>query len=458
MPDTVNDRIQKEIDGELIIRKILWHILPFLFLLYVVAYLDRVNISFAALQMRQQLGLSDEAYGLGAGLFFAGYLIFQVPSNLILQRVGARRWISALMIVWGSISSSMMFVNNAGGLYSLRFLLGAAEAGFFPGVLFYFRSWIPAQARARVIAMFLTAGPVSGIIGGPISGALLGLHGILRLAGWQWLFLLEGIPAVFLGAAALRFILDRPESATWLSPSERNWLMNKLSEEDPSRKATSMPLRGGSAARVTPSFGRSTKSRFFDLFVDPRIWSFAFAYFCLNTCAYGITLWLPIVVRSVSGVSDFVLGLLSTIPYLAAVVVMVAFGRHSDRTGDRRWHTAGAASFSACAMFVAGYCHSAVALLCAFTLGMAGVQSMAGTLWAMSYGGFSGSTAAVGIAVINSLGNLGSGFGPYWIGRMRTATGEFSKGLWSISAILAVAAVVVILVPLSLSALKRQAL
>jgi ACS family tartrate transporter-like MFS transporter len=454
MPDKVSDRKLQQPDCELVVRKILWHVLPFLFLLYVVAYLDRVNISFGALQMRQQLGFSDETYGLGAGLFFAGYLIFQVPSNLVLQRVGASRWISLLMIVWGVISSSMMFINTAERLYVLRFLLGAAEAGFFPGILFYFRAWIPAEARARVIAMFLTAGPVSGIIGGPISGALLGLHGILGLAGWQWLFLVEGIPAIFLGAAALCLILDRPENAKWLNRSERNWLVSKLAEQDRPGAANSLTLPDRKAAPKLFS-DSSTKLKDFNVVVEPHIWAFAFVYFSLNTCAYGITLWLPIVLRSVSGVSNFVLGLLSTIPYLAAVVLMVAFGRHSDRTGDRRWHTAGAACFSACALFAAGYSHSTAALIGAFTLAMVGVQSMAGTFWAMSSGGLSGSAAAVGIAFINSLGNLGSGFGPYWIGRMRTATGEFREGLWSISAILAVAAIVTSLVPLSCSASKR---
>ena len=205
-----------------VIRKLLWRLLPFLFLLYVVAYLDRINVGFAALQMRQQLGLSDQTYGLGAGLFFAGYLTFQVPSNLILQRVGARVWISVIMVAWGMVSASTLFASGARSFYAMRFLLGVAEAGFFPGILFYFRSWFPESVRARVIAMFLTAGPVSGIIGGPLSGALLGMPSILGLVGWQWLFLLEGLPAVLLGVVAFFVILDRPENAKWLNSSERD--------------------------------------------------------------------------------------------------------------------------------------------------------------------------------------------------------------------------------------------
>lgn len=434
-------------DGESIIRKILWRILPFLFLLYVVAYLDRINIGFAALQMREQLGLSDEAYGLGAGLFFAGYLIFQIPSNLALQRIGARRWISLLMIAWGAISGSMMFVNSAKGLYALRFLLGAAEAGFFPGILFYFRSWFPEQARARAAAIFLMAGPVSGIVGGPLSGALLGLGNTWGLAGWQWLFLIEGLPAVLLGTVAYFLILDRPEIATWLEPAEREWLITQLREED---RIVSSPLISSSGKTTTETVwpGRAGHSGQFDAFTDPRIWAFAFVYFGLNACAYGITLWLPISLRSVSGVSDLVLGLISTIPYLAAALVMFLFGLHSDHKGERRWHTVVPAVCSACALVLAGYSHSPASLVAAITLAMAGVQTMAGPFWAMSISVLSRGSAAVGIALINSLGNLGSGFGPYWIGRTRTATGSFHSGLWSVAAILAVGAAVTSLVPL----------
>ena len=451
-----NPVAQSDQVGESVIRKILWRVLPFLFLLYVVAYIDRVNIGFAALQMRQQLGFSDEIYGLGAGLFFAGYLLFQLPSNLVLRRVGARRWISVLMIVWGAISGSMMFVDSPKSFYALRFLLGAAEAGFFPGILFYFRSWFPARARARVVAMFMTAGPVSGILGGPLSGALLGLHNVRGLAGWQWLFLLEGLPAVLLGILALFLIIDRPQDASWLSAAECNWLTATLGEEN----------LAASAALASPSPNLAAPARvlplpaapaLFNTFANPRIWLFAFVYFGLNTCAYGITLWLPVALRSVTGFGNLVLGLLSTIPYLAAAIMMVVVGLHSDRTGDRRWHTAIAAFGSACALFVAGYAHSAAALLGAFTVAMVGVQSMTGPFWTMASSIFSGSTAAAGIALINSVGNLGSGFGPYWIGRMRTATGGFRAGLWSVAAILAVAAMVTILVPLPPTHSKRSA-
>jgi ACS family tartrate transporter-like MFS transporter len=440
-----------------VIRKLLWRLLPFLFLLYVVAYLDRINVGFAALQMRQQLGLSDQTYGLGAGLFFAGYLTFQVPSNLILQRVGARVWISVIMVAWGMVSASTLFASGARSFYAMRFLLGVAEAGFFPGILFYFRSWFPESVRARVIAMFLTAGPVSGIIGGPLSGALLGMPSILGLVGWQWLFLLEGLPAVLLGVVAFFVILDRPENAKWLNSSERDWLAMKLNQEEQNKRDCPVSWRDGSRRPEVSSPSHATLPGRFAALADARIWGFAFIYFALNTCAYGITLWLPISLRGVTGVSNAVLGLLSTIPYVAATIVMVMYGLHSDRTGERRWHTALAATCSACALIAAGYSHDAVSLIAAFSLAIVGVQSMAGPFWVMSTTGLSVSTAAVGIAIINSVGNVGSGVGPYWIGRMRTATGGFRAGLWSVAAMLAIATIATAVVPLSRTESGRNA-
>jgi ACS family tartrate transporter-like MFS transporter len=436
------------IHEKMVMRKILWRVFPFLFLLYVVAYLDRINVGFAALQMRQQLGLSDQAYGLGGGLFFAGYLVFQIPSNLVLQRVGTRRWISIIMMVWGLISASMFFLRGERSFYAMRFLLGLAEAGFFPGILLYFCSWFPERRRAHVIGMFLTAGPVSGIIGGPLSGALLGMHNILGLAGWQWLFLVEGSPAVLLGAAAFFVILDRPEDAEWLRPSERGWLLSQLSEKDPSKADPSAFRVNGSGTPKSSLASRLITTGRFDALADARVWVFAFIYFALNTCAYGITLWLPIALRSVTDVSNLSLGLLSTIPYVAASIAMVMYGLHSDKTGERRWHTALAATCSACALFAAGYAHTAAPLIAAFALAMVGVQSMAAPFWAMSTKVFSGCTAAVGIAIINSVGNVGSGVGPYWIGHMRSASGDFRAGLWSVTGILAVAALATAVVPL----------
>ena len=446
-----------DVDEKFVIRKLLWRLLPFLFLLYVVAYLDRINVGFAALDMRHQLSLSDQTYGLGAGLFFAGYLTFQVPSNLILQRIGARVWISVIMVAWGMVSASTLFVTGAKSFYAMRFLLGVAEAGFFPGILFYFRSWFPESVRARVIAIFLTAGPVSGIIGGPLSGALLGMPSMLGLVGWQWLFLLEGLPAVLLGVVAFFVILDRPENAKWLHPSERDWLAVKLNQEEQNKSDFLGSRVGGSPLLESSSSGHSIPPGQYAALTDARIWVFAFIYFALNTCAYGITLWLPISLRSVTGVSNLVLGLLSTIPYVAATIAMVMYGLHSDRARERRWHTAVAAACSACALVAAGYSHDAASLIVAFSLAIVGAQSMAGPFWAMSTSVLSVSTAAVGIAIINSVGNVGSGVGPYWIGRMRTATGGFRAGLWSVAAMLAIAVIATAVVPLSGTRSRRNA-
>jgi MFS transporter, ACS family, tartrate transporter len=420
--------------GAAVISKLLWRLLPFLFLLYVVAYLDRINVGFAALQMRQELGFSDDVYGIGSGIFFAGYFLFQLPSNLALQRVGARRWIALLMILWGCISASNMLVTTPRSFYALRFLLGAAEAGFFPGMILYFRSWFPADARARVVAMFMTAGPVSGIIGGPISGALLGLHHVRGLSGWQWLFLLEGLPAIVLGGLAFFAISDRPENAKWLSPEQRTWLATTLREED--QAALALSHNDGN--------GASSANRVSEILTNGRLWLFAFVYFGLNTCAYGVSLWLPVALRSLTGISNFRLGLLSTIPYATAAVIMVILGIHSDRTGERRWHVAIAASVAAVALCFAGYATNVTGLILAFSVAMIGVQSMNGPFWAMPSKLLSSSAAAAGIALINSVGNLGSGFGPYWIGHLRNSSGSFKAGLLSVAGILALAALVVL--------------
>ena len=406
-----------------VVRKLTWRLVPFLFLLYIVAYLDRINVGFAALQMRQQLSLTDAVYGLGAGMFFAGYFFFQVPSNLALQRVGARRWIALLMMLWGVISASMIMVRGPRSFYLLRFLLGAAEAGFFPGVILYLKNWFPAKARARTVARFMTAGPLSGVLGGPLSGALLGLHLSGRLAGWQWMFLLEGIPAVALGGLALKYLVDRPEDARWLLPQERVWLVETLRQE------RSVVAREGGAFAALRS---------------GRIWMLAMVYFGVNTVSYGVSLWLPTLIRSLSGVSNFAIGVLSAIPYVAAAIAMVAVGLHSDHTGKRRWHTAVPAFAGALALTGAAYSTSVGPAILAISVAVLGVFSMAGPFWAMPTSLLSGTAAAAGIAFINSVGNLGGFVGPYVIGVVRTSTGQFKGGLLLVSAALAASGAIVL--------------
>ncbi len=413
------------IDAPSLLKKLRWRLLPFLFLLYVVAYLDRINVGFAALQMKAQLGFSDSVYGLGAGIFFLGYFLFQVPANLALERVGARRWIAFLMICWGIVSACMFSIHSAASFYSLRFLLGVAEAGFFPGVIFYLRSWFPSRARAAVVALFMTAGPVSGVIGGPISGWLLDWNHRGGLAGWQWMFLLEAIPAVLLGFAAWFFLADNPGRAPWLTPAEKSWLLRTLDNE-----ATLAPAM--SSENPTPWF------------VNPCLWGFALVYFGLNTCTYGISLWLPTALHSITALPNFLLGLLSAIPYLAAAILMVLVGSHSDRTGERRCHIAFSAFAGGAALVISGFSAGvAISVLC-FAIALSASSSMAGPFWAMASGSFTAAAAARSIALINAVGNLGSGFGPYWIGHLRDTTGSFRTGLFSVAAMLTLAGLIVL--------------
>ncbi len=394
----------------------MWRLLPFLFVLYIIAYLDRTNVSFAFLQMRNQLALNDRAYGLGAGVFFAGYFLFQLPSNLILARVGARRWIAGIMMLWGLVSAAMIFATGPRSFYLLRFLLGAAEAGFFPGMILYLKNWFPASARGRAVALFMTAAPLSGVIGGPISGALLGVHWS-GLSGWQWLFLIEGIPAVVFGGVVMLVLSERPESATWLADEERLLLAGILAAER-------------QAASTSPNLKTA--------FTHPGVWILCSVYFGLTCCVYGITLWLPSVIRSLSGFSNFTIGVLTALPNLVAAVAMVLIALHSDRSGERRWHTAIAAFAATTGLVTMAYSHSTLLVLLGTSLAIAGAYGMDGPFWAMPASLLTGTAAAAGIAVINSVGNLGGFFGPYIIGLARTADAGFRGGMLLIAAILAV--------------------
>ncbi len=414
-----------------VVSKLTWRLLPFLFLLYIVAYIDRINVGFAALQMQQRLGFNDATYGLGAGMFFAGYFFFQVPSNLGLHRVGARRWIAAIMVFWGIISASMVFVTTPRSFYFLRFMLGVSEAGFFPGVILYLKQWFPAAAQARTVARFMTAGALSGVVGGPISGALLGMDQTLGLAGWQWLFLIEGAPAILLGGVVLLYLTDYPRDAHWLGEEHRAWLVETLARE---RAAHPAAVHTG----VTAAF------------MTGGVWISVLllvcVYFGANMFAYGISLWLPKLIRSLSGVSTFVIGLLSAIPYLLAAVTMMIAGAHSDRTGERRLHVALPAFAGAVALGFSAYSHSLLLTIVGMSFALMGVWSIYGPFWAIPSSLLTGTGAAVGIAVINSLGNLGGFFGPWIIGRVKTSSGGFRGGLLIIGAALAVSACAALLV------------
>jgi len=409
-----------------VVSRLMWRLMPFLLLLYIVAYLDRINMGFAVLQMRGQLGLSERVIGRAGGMFFAGYFFFQLPSNLVLEKFGVRRWISGLMVTWGVISCLTMFVRGPVSFYSIRFLLGAAEAGFFPGMILYLKRWFPAKARARAVAWFMLANPISGIVGSPISGTLLGIRGA-GLSGWQWMFLMEGVPAIFLGVLVLWVLSDRPQDATWLKGEERAWLLEKLAGEQQAESN----LKQGS---------------FWQVLIAPRIWLLSMVYFGVPTTMYGITLWLPSVIQSLSGLGNFATSLVAVLPFVATTIAMVLVGTSSDRTGERRWHTAVPAFVAALAIVTAAYGKGPALVIAGVGLGMAGAEAMVGPFWAMATTRMAGLPAAAGIAMINSLANLGGYFGPDIIGLFRTANGGFRGGFLAIGATLAISGTIALIV------------
>ena len=395
--------------------KITRRLIPFMFLLYIVAYLDRINVGFAALQLNQALKFSPEVFGLGAGIFFIGYFIFEIPSNLIMQRVGARIWMARILVTWGLLSSATMFVNSVGTFYLLRFLLGLAEAGFFPGMILYLTYWFPAEARGRAVARFMTATAMAGVVGGPVSGVLLKMNGVGGLAGWQWLFLLEGIPAVVLGLLVFAILPDRPEQAAWLSVEEKTWIASRVEQESRAQQ-----LHGHSTLRQALS--------------SARVWTLAFIYFAVIISFYGISLWLPQIVKSFSGVSDLLVGFISAIPFIAASLGMVVIGRSSDQSGERRWHVAISAFAGAAGLVLAAFVKMPVAELAALSLAAVGIWGTLGPFWAMSSEFLTGTAAAAGIALINSIGNLGGFAGPYLIGVVRSRTDNFALALLALAA------------------------
>lgn len=388
---------------------VIWRLLPLLFFCYVIAYIDRINVGFAKLQLREVLGVSganfNAAYGLGAGLFFIGYFIFEVPSNLILQRVGARIWIARIMIVWGFVSMAFMFLKGTTMFYAMRFLLGAAEAGFFPGVILYLTYWFPAQERARTVAMFVVGGVLAGVVGSPISGALLQLDGLGGLAGWQWLFVLEGLPAVLLGFVVLLVLPNRPQDARWLSPAQKQWIQGRLDNDI-------LP------ADARPSHGLGA------IFTSGRVWLLCLLYFLMNVGGYGYELWLPTIIKSFSTTSTFVLGLINAIPYFGAGVVMILVARYSDRTGERRGVVALAALTAAMGFALSAWFKNPYLAMAALTLAFIGIKSTIAPFWAMTTAFLGGTAAAAGIAFINSVGNLGGYAGPHLVGVLIDKTGS----------------------------------
>lgn len=416
------------------IRKVTWRLIPFLMLLYFVAFLDRINVGFAALTMNKELGLTPQMFGLGAGVFFLGYFIFEVPSTVILHKVGARFWIGRVMITWGLVSVAMAFTRGPVSFYVLRFLLGLAEAGFFPGIILYLSYWFPAQHRSEVTALFMAAAPVAGFIGSPLSSGLMNLNGLLGLRGWQWLFLVEGLPAVVLGFVTLRFLSDRPAEAPWLNEDERNWLSSAMQLEQAAIKG----LRSHSAWRAL---------------ADWKVLALSLAYFGTSAGLYTIGFWAPLIVKSM-GFSVFRVGLLVAIPNLIAIIGMVAWSHNSDRTGERYWHAAVACLLAAIGMGMAARAGSSTFLAIAgLSLTAFGVSAAKPSLWSLPTTFFTGTAAAASIGLINSLGTLGGFVGPYMIGSTNGTGGNFTRGLYLVGGTLVVSAVTIVIMRL---AVRRQ--
>jgi MFS transporter, ACS family, tartrate transporter len=399
-----------------IFSKIRLRLIPFLFLLYVVAYLDRVNVGFAALQMERDLGFGPQVYGRGAGIFFLGYTLFEVPSNLLMARVGARLWIARIMIVWGLVSAAMMFVDSIPLFYASRFLLGVAEAGFFPGMILYLTYWFPGPERAKAIAQFMTGTAIANIVGGPLSGLLLTLDGTMGLAGWQWLFIVEGIPAILLGFFVLYYLTEGPAEAHWLTADERKWLIARMD-----------------ADRAETAGGHDSSSLKAAL-LSPRVWYFGFLYFTIVVGFYGITFWLPQILKNLSGSGDVTVGLISAIPYVLAAIVMVVVATSSDRTGERRWHVAIPSFVSAVGLILSAATRDPVLSIAALSLAAAGIWAALGPFWSLPTAFLTGSAAAGGIALINSLGNLGGFLSPMLIGEIRARTDSFALALFVLAA------------------------
>lgn len=404
--------------------KVVWRIIPLLFLCYILSYLDRVNVGFAKLQMMNDLHFSETVYGIGAGIFFIGYFFFEVPSNLILHRVGARRWIARIMVTWGIISTCTMFVSSPTMFYVLRFLLGVAEAGFFPGIILYLTFWFPSERRGQMTALFMTGIPIAGVLGGPLSGLILEtMAGKYGLAGWQWLFLLEGIPSVLVGFVVLAYLDDRIEDAKWLNDDEKKILRANIDKDDSDKSH-------GSA---------------FSAFRNPQVWLLCLVYFCLVMGLYGVSFWLPTIIKAMGVANSLHVGLIYAIPYLVAAVGMVLIGRSADARRERRWHIAvpcllGAAGLILSVIFSA----APVLAIASLSLATLGIISALPLFWSCPTALLGGIAAAGGIAFINSVGNLAGFVSPYMVGFLKDATQSTDVGMYALAGFLLLAGVLVI--------------
>jgi ACS family tartrate transporter-like MFS transporter len=393
--------------------KVTRRLIPLLMVCYFTAYLDRVNVGFAALTMNKALGFSAAVFGLGSGIFFVGYFLFEIPSNLILAKVGARRWIARILITWGVISGLTAFVWGEWSFYGIRFALGLAEAGFYPGIILYLTWWFPSSYRSRIIGIFMTAIPISIILGSIVSSQLLRLNGWLGLQGWQWLFILEAIPPIILGVVVAIYLTDEPAQAKWLRPDQQQWLAERLEAERVQREAIRHYALG-------------------ETLLNPRVWLLTLVYFGQNVSGYGFVLFLPQIVSKFSA-SVGQVGLITAIPYVFGAIAMVAWGLHSDRTGERSKHAAAACLLAFAGLAVCIFIDNPVIMMVALVLAQMGQSSIAPTFWTLPTAMLSGTAAAGGIAMINAVGNLGGFLGPSLVGFIKDSTGSFSLGLFVIS-------------------------
>ena len=406
------------------IRRVSMRLVPFLIVCYLAAYLDRVNVGFAALTMNKDLGISATAYGLGAGIFFFTYFIFEVPSNLFLERFGARKWIARIMLSWGILSGAMAFITGETGFYVVRLLLGAAEAGFFPGIIFYLTLWFPAAYRARIVGYFMAAIPLSSVVGSPISGYILGMDGLAGLKGWQWLFIIEAAPAVLLSVVVFFYLTDRPADARWLGAEERGWLSRRLEmERQRCEAAQHFSIRAA--------------------LLNGKVLALALVYFGAVAANYGVSFFLPQIVKGF-GFSNALTGWVTAIPYAIGIIAMIYWGRRSDRMRERRLHCAAALVVAALGIAGCGLSDDPTLKIVSIAVGGAGIFACLPVFWTMPTAFLSGAAAAAGIAVVNAVGNLAGFAGPYVMGALKDATGTYTAGLLTVAGAALVAAGIVL--------------
>jgi MFS transporter, ACS family, tartrate transporter len=430
------------LDERALYRRLTRRLIPYMFLLYIVAYMDRVNVGFAAMDIQRQLHFSNTVYGAGAGIFFLGYALCDLPSSLLLRRFGTRLWIARIMISWGIVCAAMVWMRSPHSFYLLRFLLGVAEAGFVPGMLLYLTFWFPSHERARAVAKFMTATSLAGVVGAPLSSALLKLDGVRGLSGWQWLFLLEGVPTILLGISVLFVLKDSPEKVTWMTPGEKDWLARELE-------------------RDRALYGATEHHHLLDAFRLPAVWLLAGVYIVIQIGVYIVNLWMPLILSSLASslarggsaaVADAsLIARYATLPYLLAAIFTVLIGRSSDRSNERRWHLFGCMALAAVGFAWAARAGSVAVALCAFSLVAIGLWSTMGPFWALTTRMVGGAAAAGAVATITTIGGFGGFLGPYLTGRLRDTTHSFAGGLYAIGALALCAALLALAAPASRS-------